>query len=143
MIFLLHCKSKETYSVFSFSFSPVTSPDFCKDSARSLVAYYNDGALPCQCNLEGATSLSCSPTGGQCSCRPNIIGRTCSQCSTGYYGFPNCRRKFDNIMPMDLYLFYYISTLELITYVCCAALGCKGCYGFIYIDICFRTFSYA
>ncbi|CAJ0962143.1 unnamed protein product, partial [Ranitomeya imitator] len=32
----------------------------------------------------------CNPFGGQCTCRPNIIGRTCSRCATGYYGFPHC-----------------------------------------------------
>nr|DBA24358.1 TPA: hypothetical protein GDO54_012028 [Pyxicephalus adspersus] len=75
----------------SFHIDPVTSPEFCRNSARSLVAYYNDGALPCQCHLEGATNPNCNPIGGQCNCKPNIIGRTCSQCATGYYGFPHCR----------------------------------------------------
>ncbi|XP_075069530.1 laminin subunit alpha-3 isoform X2 [Mixophyes fleayi] len=74
-----------------FYIDPLTSPEFCRDSARSLVAYYNNGALPCRCHVEGATSQDCNPAGGQCSCRPNIIGRTCSQCATGYYGFPHCR----------------------------------------------------
>eukprot|EP00079_Xenopus_tropicalis_P036607 XP_017950378.1 PREDICTED: laminin subunit alpha-3 [Xenopus tropicalis] len=75
----------------SFYIDPVNSPGFCKDSARSLVVFYNDGALPCNCNLEGATNPTCSPYGGQCSCRANIIGRRCSRCATGYYGFPHCR----------------------------------------------------
>ncbi|XP_063779672.1 laminin subunit alpha-3 isoform X2 [Pseudophryne corroboree] len=75
----------------SFYIDPFTSPEFCRDSARSLVAYYNDGALPCKCHVEGATGQDCNPMGGQCSCRPNIIGRTCSRCATGYYGFPYCK----------------------------------------------------
>ncbi|EMP38380.1 Laminin subunit alpha-3 [Chelonia mydas] len=75
----------------SFYTDPVTSSAFCKDSVRSLVAFYNDGALPCSCHKAGATSSACNPLGGQCSCKPNVIGRRCSRCQTGYYGFPFCK----------------------------------------------------
>ncbi|XP_067402634.1 laminin subunit alpha-3 isoform X1 [Emydura macquarii macquarii] len=75
----------------SFYTDPVTSSSFCKDSVRSLVAFYNDGALPCNCHKAGATSPACNPLGGQCSCKPNVIGRRCSRCQTGYYGFPFCK----------------------------------------------------
>ncbi|XP_042654043.1 laminin subunit alpha-3 isoform X2 [Tyto alba] len=71
--------------------SPEGSSAFCKDSVRSLVAFYNNGALPCNCHSTGATSPTCSPLGGQCICRPNVIGRQCSRCQTGYYGFPFCK----------------------------------------------------
>ncbi|XP_075126694.1 laminin subunit alpha-3 isoform X1 [Leptodactylus fuscus] len=75
----------------SYYIDPLSSPAFCKDSAKSLAAYYNNGALLCECHTEGSTNPVCNPFGGQCSCRPNIIGRTCSRCATGYYGFPHCR----------------------------------------------------
>ncbi|CAM4504786.1 unnamed protein product [Lepidochelys olivacea] len=75
----------------SFYTDPVTSSAFCKDSVRSLVAFYNGGALPCGCHKAGATSSACNPLGGQCSCKPNVIGRRCSRCQTGYYGFPFCK----------------------------------------------------
>ncbi|XP_014426018.2 laminin subunit alpha-3 isoform X2 [Pelodiscus sinensis] len=75
----------------SFYTDPVTSSAFCKDSVRSLVAFYNDGALPCNCHKAGAASSACNPLGGQCNCKPNIIGRRCSRCQTGYYGFPFCK----------------------------------------------------
>lgn len=74
--------------------SPERSSAFCKDSVRSLVAFYNNGALPCDCHRAGATSPVCSPLGGQCLCRPNVVGRRCSRCQTGYYGFPFCRGKY-------------------------------------------------
>ncbi|NWX20634.1 LAMA3 protein, partial [Aegotheles bennettii] len=67
------------------------SSTFCKDSVRSLVTFYNNGALPCNCHSAGATSPTCSPLGGQCICRPHVIGRQCSRCQTGYYGFPFCK----------------------------------------------------
>ncbi|XP_010131481.1 PREDICTED: laminin subunit alpha-3, partial [Buceros rhinoceros silvestris] len=75
----------------SFYIDPEGSSAFCKDSVRSLVAFYNNGALPCNCHSAGAMSPACSPLGGQCICRPNVIGRQCSQCQTGYYGFPFCK----------------------------------------------------
>ncbi|XP_016152212.1 PREDICTED: laminin subunit alpha-3 [Ficedula albicollis] len=75
----------------SFYIDPERSSPFCTDSVRSLVAFYNDGALPCGCHSAGATSPVCSPLGGQCACRPNVVGRRCSRCQTGYYGFPFCK----------------------------------------------------
>ncbi|KAF0046927.1 hypothetical protein F2P81_000560 [Scophthalmus maximus] len=68
-----------------------TSSQFCRDSARSLVAAYNDGALPCNCDKSGSTGSTCDAVGGQCPCRQHIIGRQCTKCATGYYGFPYCR----------------------------------------------------
>ncbi|XP_061452960.1 laminin subunit alpha-3 isoform X2 [Rhineura floridana] len=75
----------------SFYINPATSSEFCRTSARSLVAAYNDGALPCNCHRNGATSRACNPKGGQCNCRQHVIGRRCSRCRTGYYGFPFCK----------------------------------------------------
>ncbi|XP_029380661.1 laminin subunit alpha-3-like isoform X2 [Echeneis naucrates] len=68
-----------------------TSSQFCRDSARSLVAAYNDGAVACNCDKSGSTGSSCDPLGGQCACRQHVIGRQCTKCATGYYGFPYCR----------------------------------------------------
>ncbi|XP_072460501.1 laminin subunit alpha-3 isoform X2 [Notamacropus eugenii] len=75
----------------SFYIDPLMSSRFCKASAHSLVAFYNNGALPCDCHAMGAVSPTCNPEGGQCRCRPNVIGRQCTRCQTGYYGFPFCK----------------------------------------------------
>ncbi|XP_072512537.1 laminin subunit alpha-5 isoform X2 [Salminus brasiliensis] len=75
----------------SFYINPLTASSFCKHSAASLSAFFNNGALPCGCHEAGAESDTCQPFGGQCPCKPNVIGRDCSECATGYYGFPNCR----------------------------------------------------
>uniref|UniRef100_A0A6I8NW90 Laminin subunit alpha 3 n=1 Tax=Ornithorhynchus anatinus TaxID=9258 RepID=A0A6I8NW90_ORNAN len=75
----------------SFYIDPSTASGFCWDSATSLVASYHDGAVPCQCHPAGTTDLECNPRGGQCPCRPNVIGRQCTRCQTGYYGFPSCQ----------------------------------------------------
>ncbi|KAI1902257.1 hypothetical protein AGOR_G00042840 [Albula goreensis] len=55
-----------------------SSSQFCQDSARSLVAHFNDGALPCECNQAGSTGPTCAPMG-------------CTRCAVGHYGFPYCR----------------------------------------------------
>ncbi|KAE8292646.1 Laminin subunit alpha-5 [Larimichthys crocea] len=68
-----------------------TASPFCLGSAVSLSAFFNNGAMPCACHEVGAESDTCEPFGGQCHCRPNVIGRDCSMCATGYWGFPNCR----------------------------------------------------
>lgn len=72
-----------------------SDPQFCKDSVFSLTTSFNNGSFPCGCHPRGAYNNDCNKFGGQCLCRPNVIGRTCSRCKTGYYGFPNCRSKFD------------------------------------------------
>ncbi|XP_008332400.1 laminin subunit alpha-3 isoform X3 [Cynoglossus semilaevis] len=68
-----------------------TSSGFCRDSARSLVAAYNNGALECDCDTSGSTGSTCDPVVGQCPCRDHVIGRRCTKCATGFYGFPHCR----------------------------------------------------
>ncbi|KRT80925.1 hypothetical protein AMK59_5061, partial [Oryctes borbonicus] len=68
-----------------------TKEGFCKDSVFSITAGYNRGALECQCDFEGSLSFECDKFGGQCKCKPNIIGRQCEACKTGYYGFPDCK----------------------------------------------------
>ncbi|XP_037391080.1 laminin subunit alpha-3-like isoform X2 [Pygocentrus nattereri] len=74
-----------------FYINPRSASEFCKASARSLVAHYYKGALPCDCDKVGSTSPTCKPFGGQCSCRAHVIGRQCTRCATGFYGFPYCR----------------------------------------------------
>ncbi|XP_010149624.1 PREDICTED: laminin subunit alpha-5, partial [Eurypyga helias] len=75
----------------SFYINPSTSSRFCRDSAISLSLFYNNGAQPCRCHEAGARGSQCEPFGGQCPCKSNVIGRECSRCATGYWGFPNCR----------------------------------------------------
>lgn len=85
--------TNEYYWLYFLFLSSTTSSQFCRDSARSLVAAYNNGALPCDCDKSGSTGAACDPVGGQCPCRQFVIGRQCTKCATGYYGFPYCRCK--------------------------------------------------
>ncbi|XP_053393780.1 laminin subunit alpha-like isoform X2 [Mercenaria mercenaria] len=65
--------------------------DFCEKSLFTLTTEFNNGALECECDIDGSMSFHCDPYGGQCQCRPNVIGRTCSACKVGYFGFPRCQ----------------------------------------------------
>ncbi|XP_012267208.2 laminin subunit alpha [Athalia rosae] len=69
----------------------ITDDGFCRDSVFSLTADHNNGAQPCNCDVDGSTSFACATFGGQCPCKPNVIGRQCEICKTGYYGYPDCR----------------------------------------------------
>ena len=76
------------------------SSKFCLNSVFSLSSIFNNGALSCDCDGQGSTSKYCQEFGGQCPCKPNVIGRQCTRCKVGYYGFPNCRRM--------LYFFFFL-----------------------------------
>ncbi|KAJ6665753.1 hypothetical protein lerEdw1_002123 [Lerista edwardsae] len=70
--------------VNGFYINPATSSKFCQDSAISISLFYNNGAQPCRCHEAGAIRSQCEPFGGQCACKPNIIGQECSRsCDCG------------------------------------------------------------
>lgn len=75
----------------SFFLKESTS-QFCLRSAFILTTRFNGGALSCNCDSLGAIKTGCQPFGGQCVCRPNVIGRACDRCRSGYSGFPYCWR---------------------------------------------------
>ncbi|XP_076440495.1 laminin subunit alpha-like [Babylonia areolata] len=65
--------------------------EYCKESVFTLTTEFNKGAVQCDCNVDGSLNFNCQAFGGQCQCRENVIGRTCSACRPGYYGFPDCK----------------------------------------------------
>ena len=46
----------------------------------------------CGCSTYGSSSISCN-TSGQCTCEPNVVGTKCTECKSGFYGFPKCQGK--------------------------------------------------
>ncbi|EDO31103.1 predicted protein [Nematostella vectensis] len=56
-----------------------------------LAGFYGDlyqKGQACECNATGAVTPSvCDQCGGQCSCRPHVIGRKCDECRPDYYDF--------------------------------------------------------
>ncbi|XP_043298184.1 laminin subunit beta-2 [Cervus canadensis] len=59
----------------------------CAPLLISLSTLLYNGALPCQCDPQGSLSSECNPDGGQCRCKPAVVGRRCDLCAPGYYGF--------------------------------------------------------
>ncbi|XP_054475687.1 LOW QUALITY PROTEIN: laminin subunit beta-4 [Anoplopoma fimbria] len=49
---------------------------------------------PCDCDVGGAHSNTCSPEDGQCHCLPNMVGRRCSDPAPGYF-----------LPPLDYFLY--------------------------------------
>ncbi|XP_053203386.1 laminin subunit alpha-like [Panonychus citri] len=81
--FLKHCVQDAFYIDDS-------SPEFCKQALFTLTTGLNNGGAFCSCNAEGSKGYTCNPLGGQCDCKPNVIGRTCNACRSDYYAFPDC-----------------------------------------------------
>ena len=82
---------------------------YCKEAVLSVAADFNSGALLCECDNEGTeagqTSV-CAKMGGQCSCKPNVIGRQCTKCRPDFFGFPDCKqvRSIINLTPYEFEL---------------------------------------
>ncbi|XP_064422528.1 laminin subunit beta-1 [Latimeria chalumnae] len=84
-----HREEMERYMCLD-SFKMATMPtlaEMCIKLICSVSAIIHDGALPCECDPQGSTSAVCEKIGGQCKCKPNVIGRHCDQCAPGTYGF--------------------------------------------------------
>uniref|UniRef100_A0A8C3RSN0 Laminin subunit alpha 5 n=1 Tax=Chelydra serpentina TaxID=8475 RepID=A0A8C3RSN0_CHESE len=123
--------------VNSFYINPTTSSKFCRDAAISLSLFYNNGAQPCRCHEAGAVGGQCELFGGQCACKSNVIGRECSRCATGYWGFPNCRpcdcgtRLCDEVTGQCICPPHTIKpecvVCEPQTFGCHALIGCEDC----------------
>lgn len=65
---------------------------YCRAAVISLGAALNGGALDCNCDSTGSVASSCDKIGGQCKCKENVIGRQCTRCKPGYFGFPDCKQ---------------------------------------------------
>uniref|UniRef100_A0AAY4DRU2 Laminin, beta 2-like n=1 Tax=Denticeps clupeoides TaxID=299321 RepID=A0AAY4DRU2_9TELE len=74
--------------VDSFLTTPMPAlAEMCTKLICSISAIMHNGALPCHCDPQGSLSSECNHVGGQCQCKPNVIGRRCDQCAPGTYGF--------------------------------------------------------
>lgn len=72
----------------------IEEDSFCHKAVKSLSLYNNDGAFACNCAAAGTIDGqrdTCESFGCQCPCRENVIGIQCTECATGYYGYPECK----------------------------------------------------
>ncbi len=70
---------------------PLDQEGFCRDALVSVVAGMNGGAFRCACDSAGSEGDVCDKIGGQCPCKENVIGRECTRCRPGFFGFPDCQ----------------------------------------------------
>lgn len=62
--------------------------DLCEEGFYMPDPNSPDGCQLCNCHLSGSSSALCDMNSGQCSCRPGLTGRTCSEIIPGYF-FPS------------------------------------------------------
>lgn len=73
-------------SVFT-TLSRPQMPEVCRKMYRTIAFLSYNGAIACKCNEMGSQSTICEPDGGGCTCRPNVIMRTCDRCAPYHFGF--------------------------------------------------------
>ena len=76
-----------------FILSPENVSDYCRSKIFSITSEFIGAAMACDCNPQGSLDFACADYGGQCKCKPNVIGRSCERCAPGYYNFPDCLSK--------------------------------------------------
>ncbi|BFZ05662.1 hypothetical protein BsWGS_08701 [Bradybaena similaris] len=71
---------------------------------QCIPGYYGlkDGPSPgnctaCNCTSDGTVGQSnvCQQSGGQCPCKPHIVGRVCHTCAHGFFSFPSASPQSD------------------------------------------------
>ncbi|CAM4853839.1 unnamed protein product [Rotaria socialis] len=66
---------------------PIEVPEMCQKIICGLNALTIGRTLPCDCDPTGSLNTQCDPIGGQCRCKPYVMGTKCHLCVPGSYYF--------------------------------------------------------
>lgn len=74
------------------SFPRPDLPPVCKRLIFAMSSVIYDGGKPCNCDPTGTKrfgngTLICDAIGGQCQCKPLVIGQRCDRCAPGSFNF--------------------------------------------------------
>lgn len=78
----------------------------------SLCYNVNDCCIVLGCNCDRVGSISpdtCDSTTGQCNCRQMYTSRQCTQCSKGFYSFPECNGTYMYLLVCEFPHFKFLS----------------------------------
>ena len=70
------------------------------------------GCQSCACDSQGSTGAGCDLYTGQCECRAGVSGRSCDQCTPGFYDFTDlgCRGKITKLQEDNCFVFKFACT---------------------------------
>lgn len=77
-----------------------------------LLYNVNDFCIVVGCNCDRVGSISpdtCDATTGQCNCRQMYTSRQCTQCSKGFYSFPECNGRYMYLLACEFSHFKFLS----------------------------------
>ena len=82
----------------------------------------------CSCDEQGSIENSiCDVASGACECKPNITGKHCTECISGFYGFPNCTSQYQQIVYIGVFLVHINLNFPLFIDCECKPEGSNGC----------------
>uniref|UniRef100_A0A0N5AN25 Laminin subunit beta-1 n=1 Tax=Syphacia muris TaxID=451379 RepID=A0A0N5AN25_9BILA len=77
-----HCRSQ------ALGLTPLSDmSDVCLRYICPIAGAVLNESLKCDCDVTGSVSSICAPKGGQCECKPNVVGRRCDRCAVETFGF--------------------------------------------------------
>lgn len=88
-----------------------------------LLYNVNDFCIVVGCNCDRVGSISpdtCDATTGQCNCRQMYTSRQCTQCSKGFYSFPECNGRYMYLLAREFSHFKFLSFVRANTNLNCS-----------------------
>ena len=88
-----HCSAKNSFVCESVLGGPWCPTEVDKDGIY-ISGSGNFKKCDANCHISGSSgskSTVCDKSTGKCDCNDNVVGDKCTQCESGYWGFPSCQ----------------------------------------------------